>query len=284
MSLIFPASSPGVADSAYWRKAVVVGPHGLEEEVWLFETDPTMVEEEALRHVQNLFPLPLGWRPEVRGATFPEGYACVGARVVPPDLEETLNAAEQVDFSEVLRPMSMDDFEALLLRQTDDSTPGISGLTYGHLRAMSRRHRLVYLHLINHFIQFQVCPAQWLEVAIALIPKSDGAQGLGAGLSGPTTYQPDRLGMLVQTGHSVGIASDESRPTKPSPGDGPASTGTTFRQTAQSTAFRLGRPPGMSPSADHPHFCASRSESPRITFLPDLHGRQRRIPKGAHGV
>jgi hypothetical protein len=46
---------------------------------------------------------------------------------------------------------------------------------------MSRKHRLVYLHLVNHFIQFQVCPAQWLEVAIALIPKSDGAQGLGAG-------------------------------------------------------------------------------------------------------
>jgi hypothetical protein len=46
---------------------------------------------------------------------------------------------------------------------------------------MSRKHRLVYLHLINRFIQFQECPTQWLEVAIALIPKSDGAQGLGAG-------------------------------------------------------------------------------------------------------
>jgi exonuclease III len=72
MDLIFPASSPGVADNAYWRKAKVVGPQGSEEEVWLFETDPTMVEEEALRHVQNLFPQPLGWRPEVRGATFPD--------------------------------------------------------------------------------------------------------------------------------------------------------------------------------------------------------------------
>jgi hypothetical protein len=140
-----------------------------------------MVEEEALRHVQKLFPQPLGWRPEVRGATFPAGYACAGDRVVPQTLEEILNEVEQVDFSEVLQPMTMDDFEALLLRQTGDSSPGISGLTYGHLRAMSRKHRLVYLHLINRFIQFQECPAQWLEVAIALIPKSDGAQGLGAG-------------------------------------------------------------------------------------------------------
>ena len=181
MNLIFPASSPGVADNAYWRKTTVMGAQGLPEEVWLFETDPTMVEEEALRHVQKLFPQPLGWRPEVRGATFPMGYACAGDKVVPPALEEILNAVEPVDFSDVLQPMSMDDFEALLLRQTDDSSPGITGLTYGHLRAMSRQHRLVYLHLINRFIQFQECPAQWLEVAIALIPKSDGAQGLGSG-------------------------------------------------------------------------------------------------------
>jgi hypothetical protein len=62
MNLIFPASSPGVADNAYWRKATVLNPQGVQEEVWLFETDPTMVEEEALRHVQKLFPQPLGWR------------------------------------------------------------------------------------------------------------------------------------------------------------------------------------------------------------------------------
>ncbi len=136
-----------------------------------------MVEEEALRHVQKLFPQPLGWRPEVRGATFPAGYACAGDKVVPPILEEILNEVEKVDFSGVLQPMTMGDFEALLLRQTGDSSPGSSGLTYGHLRAMSRKHRLVYLHLVNRFIQFQECPAQWLEVAVALIPKSDGVQG-----------------------------------------------------------------------------------------------------------
>ena len=181
MNLIFPSSSPGVADNAYWRKTTVTGPHGLPEEVWLFETDPAMVEEEALRHVQNLFPQPLGWRPEMRGATFPAGYACAGDRVVPPELEEILHDVEKVDFSTVLQPMTIDDFEALLRGQTGDSSPGISGLTYGHLRAMSRKHRLVYLLLVNRFIQYQECPTQWLEVAIALIPKSDGAQGLGSG-------------------------------------------------------------------------------------------------------
>ena len=40
---------------------------------------------------------------------------------------------------------------------------------------------MVYLHLVNRFIMRQECPAKWLDVAIALIPKSDGAQGLGAG-------------------------------------------------------------------------------------------------------
>jgi hypothetical protein len=35
---------------------------------------------------------------------------------------------------------------------------------------MSRKHRLVYLHLVNRFIMYQQCPAKWLEVAIALIP------------------------------------------------------------------------------------------------------------------
>ncbi len=94
--------------------------------------------------------------------------------MVPTELAEVLQGYDPVDFSEVLKPMRMDDFEALLLHQTDDSTPGITGLTYGHLRSMSlaRKHRLVYLHLVNRFIMYQQCPAKWLEVAIALIPKS----------------------------------------------------------------------------------------------------------------
>ena len=49
-------------------------------------------------------------------------------------------------------------------------------------RASSRQHRLVYLHLVNRVIQqCQQCPTKLLDVAIALIPKSDGAQGSGAG-------------------------------------------------------------------------------------------------------
>jgi hypothetical protein len=35
--------------------------------------------------------------------------------------------------------------------------------------------------MVNRFIQYQHCPAKWLDVGIALIPKSDGAQGLGSG-------------------------------------------------------------------------------------------------------
>jgi hypothetical protein len=151
------------------------------EDVWHYEADPKQAEEEALRHVQNLFPQPLGWRPEAPEATFPPGYACEGETVVPTELAAILQGYDPVDFSKVLKPMTMDDFDALLLHQTDDSTPGITGLTYGHLRSMSRKHRLVYLHLVNRFIMYQQCPAKWLEVAIALIPKSDGAQGLGAG-------------------------------------------------------------------------------------------------------
>ena len=181
MHMIFPNTSPGMADNAFWKKVQVTRPDGKSEEVWHFETDPKQVEEEALRHVQNLFPQPLGWRPEAPEATFPSGYACEGETVVPTELAEILQGCDPVDFSEVLKPMTMDDFEALLLHQTDDSAPGITGLTYGHLRSMSRKHRLVYLHLVNRFIMYQQCPAKWLEVAIALIPKSDGAQGLGAG-------------------------------------------------------------------------------------------------------
>ena len=123
---------------------------------------------------------PLGWRPELPNAAFPPGYACAGD-VVPPELADILQGCEPEDFSQVLQPMTMDDFDALLLHQTWDSTPGITGLTYGHLRASSRKHRLVYLHLVNRVILYQQCPTKLLDVAIALIPKSDGAQGLGAG-------------------------------------------------------------------------------------------------------
>ena len=181
MNMIFPDAAPGVADNAFWKKVQVTRTDGQLEEVWHFVTDPKQVEEEALRHVQNLFPQPLGWRPEMPEATFPPGYACEGEQVVPAELAEILQGCEPVDFSDVLKPMTIDDFESLLLHQTDDSTPGITGLTYGHLRSMSRKHRMVYLHLVNRFIMQQQCPARWLDVAIALIPKSDGAQGLGAG-------------------------------------------------------------------------------------------------------
>jgi hypothetical protein len=131
--------------------------------------------------VQNLFPKPLGWSPEAPEARFPADYAFAGHSVVSPELAEILHQRDDVDFTGVLQPMTMDDFEQLLAQQTADSSPGMSGISYGHLRSMSRKHRLLYLQMINRFIQFQHCPSRWLEVAIALIPKSDGAQGLGAG-------------------------------------------------------------------------------------------------------
>ncbi len=35
--------------------------------------------------------------------------------------------------------------------------------------------------MVKRFIEYQHCPAKWLDVGTALIPKSDGAQGLGSG-------------------------------------------------------------------------------------------------------
>jgi hypothetical protein len=181
MSLIFPNTSSGVADNAFWEQTRFQDADGNDMEEWHFITDPARVEEEALRHVQNLFPKPLGWSPEAPGAQFPEGYAFAGQPVVSPGLAEILHRCDSVDFTGVLQPMTMDDFEQLLAQQTADSSPGMTGISYGHLRSMSRKHRLLYLQMANRLIQFQHCPSRWLEVAIALIPKPDGAQGLGAG-------------------------------------------------------------------------------------------------------
>ena len=181
MNLIFPSASAGVADNAFWEQVRGHDADGKDTEEWHFVTDPERVEEEALRHVQNLFPKPMGWSPEAPDAKFPPGYAFADHPVVSPELAAILHQCDEVDFTGVLQPMTMDDFEQLLAQQTADSSPGMSGISYGHLRSMSCKHRLLYLRLINRFIQYQHCPSRWLEVAIALIPKSDGAQGLGAG-------------------------------------------------------------------------------------------------------
>ena len=46
---------------------------------------------------------------------------------------------------------------------------------------MGPKARRVCVLLINRYLRFQEAPAAWLEVGIALIPKSDGLAGLGDG-------------------------------------------------------------------------------------------------------
>ena len=114
---------------------------GKDTDAWHFVTDPERVEEEALRHVQNLFPKPLGWSPEALGAKFPPGYAFADHPVVSSELVAILHHCDEVDFTGVLQPMTMEDFEQLLAQQSADSSPGMSGISYGHLRSMSRKHQ-----------------------------------------------------------------------------------------------------------------------------------------------
>jgi hypothetical protein len=168
-------------DNAFWQEVEVTDEEGSTEKEWHFITDPEAVANKALEQVQALFPRPLGWRPELPDAVFPADYAFAGHKVTSPELDEILSNIDKVDLTDVLVPMILEDLDALLRQHTKDSAPGISGVTYGHLRAMSPEHRQVCLQMVNRFIQYQHCPAKWLDVGIALIPKSDGAQGLGSG-------------------------------------------------------------------------------------------------------
>ncbi|MFN9909177.1 MAG: hypothetical protein ACK56F_24165, partial [bacterium] len=103
-----------MADNAFWEQVRGQDNDGNDTEEWHFVTDPERVEEEALRHVQNLFPKPLGWSPEAPEARFPADYAFAGHSVVSPELAEILHQRDDVDFTGVLQPMTMDDFEQLL--------------------------------------------------------------------------------------------------------------------------------------------------------------------------
>jgi hypothetical protein len=67
----------------------------------------------------------LGWSPETPDAKFPPGYALADHLVVSPELAAILHHCDAVDFTEVLQPMTMDDFEQLLAQQTADSSPGM---------------------------------------------------------------------------------------------------------------------------------------------------------------
>ena len=157
LRLIFPEMGGGTVDNAFWQETEVTDEKGNTEKEWHFITDPEAVANKALEQVQALFPSPLGWRPELTDAVFPSDYAFAGHKVTSPELGEIPNNTDKVDLTDVLVPMVLEDLDALLRRHTkdSDSAPGISGVTYGHLRAMSPKHRQVCLQMTNRFIQYQ---------------------------------------------------------------------------------------------------------------------------------
>jgi hypothetical protein len=118
-------------------------------------TDEDEVEAEALRHVSSMFPSPLSWKPYKAGELFPAGHAFAGAPVVSTRLSNILTTIDPVDFTGVLDPMTLADFDALLCSQNANSSPGCSGITYGHLRAMGPKARQVCVLLISRYLRFQ---------------------------------------------------------------------------------------------------------------------------------
>ena len=181
INLIFGRQAPSMVDNAFWRQVPHAEDDGTVTMDWSYITDEAEVEAEAIRHVSNMFPPPPTWHPHELHATFPDDYVFAGQRVVSDELAAILHRVDPVDFSDALNPMTLEDFDALLRQQSADSSPGCSGISYGHLRAMGVKARQVCVMLINRYIQFQEAPAAWLEVGIALIPKSDGLAGLGDG-------------------------------------------------------------------------------------------------------
>jgi hypothetical protein len=181
ISLIFGTDGPTMVDSAFWKQQTTVDESGVTHTEWIYVTDEDEVEAEALRHVSSMFPGPLLWEPYKAGVTLPAGYAFEGRPVVSNRLSNILTTIDRVDFTGVLDPMTLADFDALLRSQNASSSPGCSGITYGHLRAMGPKARQVCVLLISRYLRFQEAPAAWLEVGTALIPKSDGLAGLGDG-------------------------------------------------------------------------------------------------------
>ena len=181
INLIFGTDGPMMVDGAFWKQQQSTAEDGTAQSDWIYVTDAAEVEAEALRHVSKMFPPPLLWEPYESAAVFPEGYAFQGKPVVSKRLSRILTKIDRVDFTGALDPMTLADFDALLCKQNANSSPGCSGITYGHLRAMGIKARRICVLLINRYLRFQEAPAAWLEVGIALIPKSDGLPGLGDG-------------------------------------------------------------------------------------------------------
>jgi hypothetical protein len=116
-----------------------------------------------------------------------------------------LTKIDRVDFTGVLDPMTLADFDALIRSQNANSSPGCSGIRYGHLRAMGPKARQVCVLLINRYLRFQEAPSAWLDVGIALIPKSDGL----AGTWGRSADQPP--GDTAEANDSVRWTEDQER-------------------------------------------------------------------------
>jgi hypothetical protein len=98
-----------------------------------------------------MFPSQLMWEPHKAEATFPAGYAFEGKPVVSERLSNILTTIDRVDFTGVLDPMTLADFDTLLRSQNATSSPGCSGITHGHLRAMGPKARQVCVLLINRY-------------------------------------------------------------------------------------------------------------------------------------
>ncbi len=116
INLIFGKEGPTMVDGAFWKQQVSTdasGTTGTRTE-WIYVTNEDDVEEEALRHVSRMFPPQLGWEPYKPGATFPEGYAFQGLPVVSMELSHILTRVDRVDFTGVLDPITLADFDSLL--------------------------------------------------------------------------------------------------------------------------------------------------------------------------
>ncbi len=182
IDLIFIPDKPSMVDDCVWQERKTETPGGMEAH-WELITEPAELETAALDIARAIFPTSRDWHPEETNphSTFPAGFAFGGCAIASAELTDMLTSSERVDFAGVLAKMSMDEFVGLIQARNMNSAPGSSELRYDHLRAMSEAHREVCLLFVNKYIMTQSCPAVWLLVTIAMIPKGTGGGGLGAG-------------------------------------------------------------------------------------------------------
>jgi hypothetical protein len=182
LDLIFIPDKPSMVDDCVWQERKTESTSGAETH-WELITEPAELVKAALDIARAIFPKSIDWHPDETNpcSTFPAGFAFAGCAIASAELTDMLTSTEKVDFTGVLAEMNMDDFVGLIQARNMNSAPGSSELRYDHLRAMSEAHREVCLLFVNKYIMTQSCPAVWLLVTIAMIPKGTGGGGLGAG-------------------------------------------------------------------------------------------------------